>query len=83
MGSIQKQTNGRYRARYRDPNGHTRSVTFDRLDDARRFLAGLGGRLVRGEFVGRAQARARFGDWAEMWWQTTTGLRPTTRRIYR
>jgi len=83
LGSIQKQRNGRYRARYRDPNGHTRSVTFDRLDDARRFLAGLGGGLVRGEFVDPAQARTRFEDWAEMWWQTTTGLRPTTRRIYR
>jgi len=83
MGSIQKQKNGRYRARFRDPNGHTRSVTFDRLDDARRYLAGLGGGLVRGEFVDPAQARTRFDDWAEMWWQTTTGLRPTTRRIYR
>ncbi len=62
-------------------NGRTRSVTFDRLDDARRFLAGMGGGLVRGEFVDPAQARTRFDDWAEAWWQTTTGLRPTTRRI--
>jgi len=62
-------------------NGRSRSVTFDRLDDARRFLAGMGGGLVRGEFVDPAQARTRFDDWAEAWWQTTTGLRPTTRRI--
>jgi hypothetical protein len=83
VSSIAKQKNGRYRARYRDPNGRTRSVTFDRLDDARRFLACMGGGLVRGEFVDPAQARTRFDDWAEAWWQTTTGLRPTTRRIYR
>jgi site-specific recombinase XerC len=43
----------------------------------------MGGGLVRGEFVDPAQARTRFDDWAEAWWQTTTGLRPTTRRIYR
>lgn len=83
MSSIQKQKNGRYRARYRDPNGHTRSVTFDRIDDARRFLAGMDGSLVRGDFIDPAQARARFDDWAAAWWQTTNGLRPSTRRGYR
>jgi integrase len=83
VSTIQKQKNGRYRARYRDPNGRTRSVTFDRLDDARRFLAGMGGGLVRGEFVDPAQARARFDDWAEAWWASTSGLRPSTRCSYR
>ena len=83
MSSIEKQSNGRYRARYRDPNGRTRSVTFDRLDDARRFLAGLGGSLVHGEFVDPAQARERFDDWADRWWRTTIGLQPSTRYSYR
>jgi len=62
VSSMAKQKKGRSRARYRDPNGRTRSVTFDRLVDARRFLAGMGGGLVRGEFVGPAQARTRFVD---------------------
>ena len=83
MSFIQKQSNGRYRARYRDPTGHTRSVTFDRLEDARRFLAGLGGDLLRGDYVDPAQARARFEDWAEAWWDTTSGLRPSSRCSYR
>ncbi len=83
MSSIEKQKNGRYRARYRDPNGRTRSVTFGRVEDARRFLAGVGGSLVRGEFVDPAQARASFDHWAEAWWRTTNGLRPSTRRGYR
>ena len=55
----------RYRARHRDPTGRTRSVTFDRLEDARRFLAGLGGDLWGGDYIDLAQARARFEDWAE------------------
>jgi hypothetical protein len=81
--SIATQKNGRYRARYRDPNGRTRSVTFDRLDDARRFLAGLGGALTHGDFVDPARARTAFEEWAELWWGTTVRLRPTTRRGYR
>jgi integrase len=83
VSSIEKQKNGRYRARFRDPSGRTRSVTFDRLDDARRFLAGTDGGLVRGEFIDPAQARTSFDHWAEAWWATTNGLRPSTRRSYR
>lgn len=79
MSFIQKQSNGRYRARYRDPTGRTRSVTFDRLEDARRFLAGLGGDLLHGDYIDPAQARAHFEDWAEAWWDTTSGLRPSSR----
>ena len=83
MSSIEKQRSGRYRARYRDPNGRTRSVTFDRVEEARRFLAGLGGDLTRGAFVDPARARTNFEEWAELWWGTTVRLRPTTRRGYR
>ncbi|MGA3218752.1 MAG: site-specific integrase [Acidimicrobiales bacterium] len=83
MSTIQKQKNGRYRARYRDPNGRTRSQTFDRLEDARRFLAGLGGDLLRGEYVDPAHARVRFDYWAETWWASTSGLRPSSRCSYR
>jgi integrase len=59
------------------------SVTFERLDDARRFLAGLGGDLLRGDYVDPAQARARFDDWAEAWWAPTSRLRPSSRCSYR
>jgi hypothetical protein len=65
VSRIEKQKNGRYRARYRDPNGRTRSVTFNRLEDARRFLAGMGGGLVRDEFIDPAQARSSFDHWAK------------------
>lgn len=83
MSFIAKQSNGRYRARYRDPNGRTRSITFDRLEDARQFLSGVGGNIVRGEFVDPASARTQFDDWADLWWETTIKLMPSTRRGYR
>jgi integrase len=82
MSSIEKR-DGHYRARFRDPNGRSRCVTFDRLEDARRFLAGIDGGMVRGDYIDPAQARARFDDWAALWWETTSGLRPSTRRGYR
>ena len=80
MSGIEKQKNGHYRARFRDPNSRTRSVAFDRLEDARRFLADMGGGLVHGQFIDPAQARTRFEYWAEAWWQSTNGLRPSTSR---
>ncbi len=83
MAHVEKRPNGRYRARYRDPAGRTRSITFDRLDDARRFLDGMGGSLVRGEFVDPAAARTLFDEWADLWWETTIKLMPSTRRGYR
>jgi integrase len=83
MSFITKRPNGRYRARYRDPNGRTRSITFDRLEDARQFLGGMGGNLVRGEFVDPAAARTQFDEWADLWWETTIKLMPSTRRGYR
>jgi integrase len=82
-GNVTKQPNGRYRARYRDANNRTRSTTFDRLEQARQFLRGLNGDLARGEFVDPAQARERFDEWADRWWQTTVSLRPSTRYGYR
>lgn len=83
MGSIEKQPNGRYKARYRDPNGRSRRLTFDRLEDARQFLKGVGGDLVHGEFIDPAAARTLFDDWADLWWETTIKLMPSTRRGYR
>ena len=38
MASIDKQPNGRWRARYRDLNHRSRSKTFDRKGDAQQFL---------------------------------------------
>ena len=39
MASIDKVPSGRWRARYRDPQGGSRSKTFDRKRDAERFLS--------------------------------------------
>lgn len=82
MGSIDRRPGGRWRARYRDPEGRVRSQTFDRKGDAERFLQPNGADLQRGEWIDPALRRVLFVDWAEQWWQTTAKLRPSTRRGY-
>ncbi len=82
MGSVDRRPNGRWRARYRDPDGRMRSQTFDRKGDAERFLQRNGAELQRGEWIDPALRRVAFSEWAALWWQTTVRLRPTTRRGY-
>jgi integrase len=82
VGSIDKRPSGRWRARYRDPEGRLRSQSFDRKADAERFLARTGADLQRGEWIDPTLRRVRFEEWADLWWATTVRLRPTTRRGY-
>lgn len=82
MGTIDRQPNGRWRARYRDPQGRSRSRTFDRKYDAERFLSQNSVEMQRGEWIDPATRRTLFSEWADDWWQTTVRLRPTTRRGY-
>ena len=83
MASITKQPNGRYRARYRDLNGRSRSQTFDRKQDAQGFLDDASTDQRRGEWIDPKSRRDTFDHWADRWWATTAGkLRPTTRRGY-
>lgn len=82
MGSTVKQSNGRWRARYRDLNGRSRSKTFDRKQDADRFLDDTSTDQRRGEWIDPRTRRDTFDAWADRWWATTVRLRPTTRRGY-
>jgi integrase len=74
--------NGRYRARYRDRNGRSRSQTFDLKKDAQDFLDDASTDTRRGDFIDPQKRRESFDHWADRWWATTVKLRPTTRRGY-
>jgi len=82
MPSIEKQPNGKYRARYRDPNNRQRSKNFSRKIDAQHFLSTMETDSLRGEWIDPRLRRQTFEEWSDLWWQTTTKLRPTTRRGY-
>ncbi|HET9116940.1 MAG TPA: tyrosine-type recombinase/integrase [Pseudonocardiaceae bacterium] len=91
MGSVEKRARRlpdgspgpvRWRARYRDVHGRTRSRTFTRKLDAERFLERNGTELQRGEWIDPSVRRTSFNEWADAWWPTTSKLRPNTRRGY-
>lgn len=83
MGSIKKQANGRWRARYRDPSDQSRSRTFDRRVDAERFLATTTTDIYRGDWIDPKLRRMRFDDWADAFEEGLVQLAPTTARRYR
>jgi integrase len=72
----------KWKARYTDPAGQDRRKTFERKIDAERFLERIGTEMQTGEWVNPKGSKSRFDDWADVWWQTTVKLAPSTRRGY-
>jgi integrase len=73
----------KWRARWRDLNGRSRSQTFDRKLDAERHLERVGSDMQRGEYTDPSLRRVRFDEWADQFWATAVHARPSTRRGYR
>lgn len=77
MGHIERRAPGKWRARYRAPDGRERSCTFARKADAEVFLAGVEADMARGHYVDPAGGRRTFGEQA--WeWRAVQLHRPTT-----
>lgn len=82
-GKKQGQGRPRYRARYRDPAGRERAKSFVRKTDAERFLRQVEADKLRGHWVDPRRGRTTVGELAERWYETTVGLKATTRKDYR
>ncbi len=68
MASIDKRSDGRYRARWREyPGGPQRTRQFRRKGDAERFLDTVRGDLARGVYIDPNGGRTLFQDYAETW----------------
>lgn len=84
MAHIQKRGPGRWRARYRAPDGRERSRTFARKADAERFLATVETDKSRGTWVDPRLSRTSI----ESFWEEpllphlTSRIRPTTLDLY-
>jgi integrase len=78
MAHVERRGQGRWRARYRGPDGRERSKTFDRRSDADRWLASIEVSRARGEWVDPTLGRRTFASWAEEWSQSIVDLRPST-----
>ena len=77
MASIERRSNGRWRARYRDPRGRQHARHFAKKTDAERWLDSVRGDLVRGDYIDPARSRQTFGDYAREW-RAAQVHRPTT-----
>lgn len=68
MASIDKRSDGRYRARWREyPGGPQKTRHFDRKVDADRFLDGVRGDLARGVYIDPSDGKMLFQAYAEQW----------------
>lgn len=76
MGHIQKRGDGRYRARWLDPDGRERSKTFTRKSDADRHLVTVEGAKLAGAYVD-GTSKITVGEYAQQW-AATRPHRPTT-----
>jgi integrase len=78
MASIDRYRDGRWRARWRDPEGASRSQVFARKVDAERHLTAVEHGKLSGAYVDPAAGRLRFGQWWQQWSEAQVGLRPST-----
>jgi integrase len=67
VASIDKWAGGRWRARYRTPDGKSRSQVFDRKIDAQRFLTSIEHSKLASRYVDPAAGRVSFRTYAEQW----------------
>lgn len=67
MASVRKRPNGKWRARYRDPDGREHARHFDRKADAERWLTKIEHDKLRGEYLDPGAGRVTFAAFAEQW----------------
>jgi len=79
MASIEKQPNGRYKVRYRTPDGKDRAKRFDKKGEAQDFAASVRIDRKRGQFVDPQGGRRRFDEYAREVMDSRLKLRPSTR----
>jgi integrase len=68
-----------WRARWRTPEGASRSKTFRRKVDAENWLTNVGHRKLTGDYADPSGGKVRFADRYDRWLATTVNLRPSTR----
>ena len=65
MGSIKRDISGAWRARWRDPNGRSRSRNFDRKVVAEKFLVSVDHSKLAGGYIDPAAGRVLLRTWVE------------------
>ncbi len=82
MGWIEKRPDrntGKWRARYRAPDGRERTRSFDRKIDAAQFLTTAEGSKLRGEWVDPQLGKTSCGDYIDCWLETKSDVAASTK----
>jgi integrase len=74
---------GRYKVRYKKPDGTAGSKNFVRREDAVRFQQSNGADIERGEWIDPKARRSKFDSWADSYERSLVRLAPSTARRYR
>ena len=82
MTSIQKRPDGKWRARYRDGDGHEHAKHFERKIDAQRWLDEVTTAIVSGQYVAPNAGKVTFRDYANDWLASQVH-RGSTAALYR
>jgi hypothetical protein len=77
-GNIQRRPDGKWRARYRDPNHREHARHFARKRDAERWLASQEIAIARGEWVDPTLSKITVGEWLPQWLARQVQLKATT-----
>ena len=80
MGSVTKQENGTYRARYRDADGKEHLRRFKKAGDARSWMADQQASVRRGDHVDAKTARTTVSAWLDRWLEGYASRRAGTVR---
>ena len=78
MGSVSRLKSGKYRARYRDPDGAQRAKHFSKKADAERWLTKVESTKLDGSYVDPGAGKQAFGSYVDAW-QSRQIHRPSTR----
>lgn len=78
MAHIERRGEGRYRVRYRDPEGKECSKTFALRRDARRYQSVVEEELAREKWVDPRAGRRKFGVFAAAAMEPRGNVRPAT-----
>lgn len=82
MAFVEKRGPGRWRARYRGPDGRERSRTFGRKTDASAWLTAETAKLQRGEWTDPARGKLTVGVISREWLARQVSIKPSTRQRY-
>lgn len=80
--SVKRRPDGKYRARYRDANGHEHSRHFDRIRDAKAWETRQMASVTSGTWVDPTLSKMTVEEWGTTWLASKQRLKPTTLTDY-